>query len=170
MNAEIQRTENKTQTPIDEKIYQGRKESRKIIKDEYGLYFYEGMTPSEKIEWIENEIENIKEKIKFLNKQEKENLNKRDIDYDYNYIEKISPQIKLDMTIKDFQERNKKYIKDFREAERTSIKNYKNEYETEIKKYKEDIKYYKKINIGVKNETTLSMRSNKQHSELQAGF
>ncbi len=139
MNAEIQRTENKTQIPIDEKIYQWRKESRKIIKDEYGLYFYEGMTPSEKIEWIENEIENIKEKIKFLNKQEKENLNKRDIDYDYNYIEKFSPQIKPDMTIKDF-----------REAERTSIKNYKNEYETEIKKYQEDIKYYKKINIGVK--------------------
>ncbi|MGI5085940.1 hypothetical protein [Treponema putidum] len=159
MNAEIQRTKNKTQIPIDEKIYQWRKESRKIIKDEYGLYFYEGMTPSEKIEWIENEIENIKEKVKFLNKQEKENLNKRDIDYDYNYIEKFSPQIKPDMTIKDFQERNKKYIKDFREAERTSIKNYKNEYETEIKKYKEDIKYYKKINIGVKNERTLSMRS-----------
>ncbi|MGP1458951.1 MAG: hypothetical protein ACTTKL_06550 [Treponema sp.] len=59
-----------TQKNITEKIEQWKKTGRKIVKDERGLYFYEGMTPSEKIEWIENEIEKLKESNKYYDSYE----------------------------------------------------------------------------------------------------
>lgn len=134
---------------IISKIARWKEEGRKVVKDEHGLIFHEGMTPIEKIEWIENEIEDLRGSINFLNRQEKEILNKRDIDFDFDYMEKVNPFIKPDMSIKDFQERRKKYVEDFREAEIKSIENYKKEYDAEIREYQEDIKYYKKINYGM---------------------
>ena len=44
---------------ISDKIAQWKKEGRKIVKDERGLNFYEGMTADEKIEWIQTEIKRL---------------------------------------------------------------------------------------------------------------
>ena len=44
---------------ISDKIAQWKKAGRKIVKDERGLNFYEGMTADEKIEWIQTEIKRL---------------------------------------------------------------------------------------------------------------
>ena len=44
---------------ISDKIAQWKKAGRKIVKDERGLNFYEGMTVDEKIEWIQTEIKRL---------------------------------------------------------------------------------------------------------------
>ena len=134
--------------PIKEKISQWQKEKQKAIKDERGLYFYEGMSPSEKIEWIHSEIEEIKEKIKFLQKLKIKDENKSDTDYLYEFYAGKYGLAKPDMKIKNIQKRAEKYVKDCRQADKDFVKNRIKENKDEIMEYKEDIKFYKAQLIG----------------------
>ncbi|MGF7108210.1 hypothetical protein [Treponema pedis] len=137
----MQYSDDNTIVPIDE-ICQWQKEGRKIITDEHGLNFYEGMTPFEKVQWIEHEIKNIKENIKGLKKEEKEILSKRDIDYEQEFYSGRYGLIKPDPEIKNLQKQCEKYIEG-KKYKKEFIRKRKKEYENEIREYEEDIKYYK---------------------------
>lgn len=134
--------------PIVDKIARWKKEGRKIVKDERGLYFYEEMTPKEKIEWIHSEIEEIKEKIKFLQKLKIKDENKSDTDYLYEFYAGKYGLAKPDMKIKNIQKRAEKYVKDCRQADKDFVENRIKENKDEIMEYKEDIKFYKAQLIG----------------------
>ena len=129
--------------PIGDKITRWKKAGRKIVKDERGLNFYEGMTVDEKIEWIHSEIEEIKEKIKFLQKLKIKDENKSDTDYLYEFYAGKYGLAKPDMKIKNIQKRAEKYVKDCRQADKDFVKNRIKENKDEISEYEEDIKFYK---------------------------
>ena len=129
--------------PIVAKIARWKEKGRKIVKDERGLYFYEGMTPKEKIEWIENEIEEIKKKTEFFKKLQIEDEKKSDTDYFQEFYAEKYGLVQPDMRIKDIQKRAARYVKDCRQADADFIKNRIKENKDEIREYEEDIKFYK---------------------------
>lgn len=142
INKKLSETSEKSRD-IKEKLEQYQKEGRKIIQDEHGLTFYEGMTPREKIEWIEAKIKRLQEAAMspFLGQRGVIRYAKDDfyegLDKDY-YKNKYGPY-----GYKKYIKRDLKKIinKEMQEAESRHEKR-KREYEAEIKEYQEDIKYY----------------------------
>ena len=151
---------------ISDKIAQWKKEGHKIVKDERGLYFYEGMSPSEKIEWIHTEIEEIKEKIKFLQKLKIKDENKSDTDYLYEFYAGKYGLAKPDMKIKNIQKRAEKYVKDCRQADKDFVKNRIKENKDEIKQYRADIDYYAQKTHGESSTDSIS-QSGKKSSAIK---
>ena len=151
---------------ISDKIAQWKKEGRKIVKDERGLNFYEGMTADEKIEWIHTEIGEIKEKIKFLQKLKIKDENKSDTDYLYEFYAGKYGLAKPDMKIKNIQKRAEKYVKDCRQADKDFVKNRIKENKDEIKQYRADIDYYAQKTHGESSTDSIS-QSGKKSSEIQ---
>ena len=150
---------------IKEKISQWKKEKQKVIKDERGLYFYEGMSPSEKIECIHSEIEEIKEKIKFLQKLKIKDENKSDTDYLYEFYAGKYGLAKPDMKIKNIQKRAEKYVKDCRQADKDFVKNRIKENKDEIKQYRADIDYYAQKTHGESSTDSISQSGKKSSGE-----
>ena len=151
---------------ISDKIAQWKKAGRKIVKDERGLNFYEGMTADEKIEWIHTEIGKIKEKIKFLQKLKIKDENKSDTDYLYEFYAGKYGLAKPDMKIKNIQKRAEKYVKDCRQADKDFVKNRIKENKDEIKQYRADIDYYAQKTHGESSTDSIS-QSGKKSSEIQ---
>lgn len=151
---------------ISDKIAQWKKEGRKIVKDERGLNFYEGMTADEKIEWIHTEIGEIKGKIKFLQKLKIKDENKSDTDYLYEFYAGKYGLAKPDMKIKNIQKRAEKYVKDCRQADKDFVKNRIKENKDEIKQYRADIDYYAQKTHGESSTDSIS-QSGKKSSEIQ---
>nr|WP_298678046.1 hypothetical protein [uncultured Treponema sp.] len=91
---------------ISDKIAQWKKAGRKIVKDERGLNFYEGMTADEKIEWIQTEIKRLQ--------NENEDMDNHQYDTYWSYEDSWRLRKKIEENeaeIKEYQEDIKYYKK-----------------------------------------------------------
>ena len=91
---------------ISDKIAQWKKAGRKIVKDERGLNFYEGMTADEKIEWIQTEIKRLQ--------NENEDMDNHQYDAYWSYEDSWRLRKKIEENeaeIKEYQEDIKYYKK-----------------------------------------------------------
>ena len=120
--------EGKTSGNIADKIAQWKKEGRKIVKDERGLNFYEGMTANEKIEWITTEIQRI----------EKENKTLADDSGTHRYESDVTNFYKNGGDPKDL----KHYLESQEKERRVHLDEAIKDNKKEIAEYQADIAYY----------------------------
>ena len=125
---------------LDEKMAKYKKQGKKIVKDERGLYFYEGMTTKEKIEWISQEIKNLSERNELLKKPthpkpwSRDRLHTETMRYYSNGGDEKKLGAYLTRLEKQEQKLNAQLTKE-------EIK----ENESEIAQYKDDLVYYKSV-------------------------
>nr|DAW67015.1 MAG TPA: crystallin beta/gamma motif-containing protein [Herelleviridae sp.] len=126
----IAQSEGKSSGGIADKMEQWKKEGRKIVKDDRGLYFYESMSPSEKIEWIETEIARLEHENTSLKEKNANQTPDHHTDT-MNYYHNGGDPKKLG-----------KYLDDLDSTRKQQRTQQIKENEEEIKQYKEDVDYY----------------------------
>jgi len=150
----IPQPEGKSSGGIADKMEQWKKEGRKIVKDDRGLYFYEGMSPSEKIEWIETEIARLEHENTSLKEKNANQTPDHHTDT-MNYYHNGEDPKKLG-----------KYLDDLDSTRKQQRTQQIKENEEEIKQYKEDADYYTQ-KTHAESTTRAIPQSGKKSSEIQ---